>query len=805
MTRTCAIVSPTAQHCGELPGGLELSAASNTSGVRTEVAGDGSTLRIMWTGVFSVGGELTADVNVSIAFTAPGTASLAASVAVAVVATRPDLQSTGACVAAVSLPNLNRLILRDRRDKLFVPHFFGHEGDLSNVCGGGDCTVSLAHNMVMEGEFGMMPNGNERAMQFMAVYSTRTTPNDCGNDSRSDGRVGGDRNDGGGRGSGGGGNTSGTSRGDSDAGDTTDGGSSSTSPPLPQAVSCQPLGIYIAAHDPRASVQALLVEGGYDDRPGAHDSFAALRWLHFPTDLLNKSGRFSISYPVVVAALEGDWWDASQRYRAWALKEASWTRAGDLASRSSRPGYPAWLLRTPLWAQSWGPMPQAPLAPPVVELRRLLRLDEIGLHWYGWNTEVFDTMYPQYTPREGFDASVAELQGQGVHVVPYTNGRLFDPRNPDWLIDNASLYACGDASGTLYGEKYESDAAHNFTFRVMDPSSKYWQSKVARVVAQIANSSRVHGVYIDQIASYYAEPCRRDQSVTSFLQSHHSVHSINKTVVSTRIGANVNVNANESFRRTTVRRYASHENHQITFGGGAAWASGEAAVLERAIAESGVMIISESNAEAYLGSLHAYLALYGWRSCGFVPAFQSVYGGWSVNVGMMGWSFADPVSVRAYLALQFAWGHVLGWFDAEAALSFFQSSMGDLVFARQLLELKQANAAYLTFGRMLRPPTIVSPPSTVTVHTEGFPNCTIPTVTVACWQSSNGRNVIVLVNHANTSANVTVRVVVDSSWGVAFAPSLSPRLSARAATITRFMDPLSAIVAPVLPTNILFV
>eukprot|EP01043_Picozoa_sp_COSAG02_P126671 COSAG02_NODE_63947_length_262_cov_0.527607_2_plen_41_part_01 len=30
----------------------------------------------------------------------------------------------------------------------------------------------------------------------------------------------------------------------------------------------------------------------------------------------------------------------------------------------------------------------------------------------------------------------------------------------------------------------------------------------------------------------------------------------------------------------------------------------------------GRMIISETNAEAYLGSLHAYLALYGWRECG---------------------------------------------------------------------------------------------------------------------------------------------------------------------------------------------
>jgi hypothetical protein len=159
-----------AQRCGELPGGVELSAESNVNNVSSHTLDGGATLRVVWAGVTSAAGELTADVNMSITLTAQGTASLSASVLVA-----GSNGSTEACVTAVSLPDLYRLILRDRRDKLFVPHFFGHEGDLADVCGGGDCTVSLSHDMVMQGEFGMMPNGNERAMQFMAAYSTRTS------------------------------------------------------------------------------------------------------------------------------------------------------------------------------------------------------------------------------------------------------------------------------------------------------------------------------------------------------------------------------------------------------------------------------------------------------------------------------------------------------------------------------------------------------------------------------------------------------------------------------------------------------
>ena len=120
----------------------------------------------------------------------------------------------------------------------------------------------------------------------------------------------------------------------------------------------------------------------------------------------------------------------------------------------------------------------------------------------------------------------------------------------------------------------------------MDPSTPYWQQSIAAAAASVQQAGNTSGVYIDQIASYYAEPCYGEGSS----------------------------------------------------GGGSRWADGNRATLDQAVAAvgPGKVIISESNAEAYLGSLHAYLAIYGWRQCGVVPAFQAVYGGWSVNVGAVG-------------------------------------------------------------------------------------------------------------------------------------------------------------------------
>ena len=68
-------------------------------------------------------------------------------------------------------------------------------------------------------------------------------------------------------------------------------------------------------------------------------------------------------------------------------------------------------------------------------------------------------------------------------------------------------------------------------------------------------------VYVDQIASYYAEPCSDGGG--------------------------------------------AHRN--ITGGGGSSWADGNRATLKKAVEAVGPgrVLISESNAEAYLGSLHA--------------------------------------------------------------------------------------------------------------------------------------------------------------------------------------------------------
>jgi hypothetical protein len=77
-------------------------------------------------------------------------------------------------------------------------------------------------------------------------------------------------------------------------------------------------------------------------------SFAGLRWLHFPENSLKATNSWEMSYDVILASFEGDWWDAAMIYRDWALQSAVWTKAGNLTTRIKTPGYPHWLLKAPL-------------------------------------------------------------------------------------------------------------------------------------------------------------------------------------------------------------------------------------------------------------------------------------------------------------------------------------------------------------------------------------------------------------------------------------------------------------------------
>ena len=71
-----------------------------------------------------------------------------------------------------------------------------------------------------------------------------------------------------------------------------------------------------------------------------------LKWRlgHFPPNIAFSKEDFSLTYDCVVGPFTGDWFDACQMYRQWALAQ-TWCRQGPLASR---PDIPEWFKTAPL-------------------------------------------------------------------------------------------------------------------------------------------------------------------------------------------------------------------------------------------------------------------------------------------------------------------------------------------------------------------------------------------------------------------------------------------------------------------------
>ena len=202
------------------------------------------------------------------------------------------------CIQCIALPNLPSLVLRSTDDRMFEPEMFG------TVTGVGEGYEMPSDNLNTGGAGddnrpALAPNGGVATMQWAAIYSNHSI--------------------------------------------------SGSGPPI---------GLYLATHDPAGYLQLMLRHGRY---PNATDPGQplAIRWLHLNADLSASaaSASFVLPYPVIIQAFVGDWWDASQIYREFALTEASWTRAGSLAMRAGKGGphgIAQWMIDTPFWAEGAG-------------------------------------------------------------------------------------------------------------------------------------------------------------------------------------------------------------------------------------------------------------------------------------------------------------------------------------------------------------------------------------------------------------------------------------------------------------------
>lgn len=411
-------------------------------------------------------------------------------------------------------------------------------------------------------------------------------------------------------------------------------------------------GLYYAAHDPDATFKHLYMKG----TPGS----SLEMWFDYPASAQQGRQAVPADAYIILAPLQGDWFDGAMRYRNWVRSQANWYPR-DKIGPQGRTDSPLWMKELSLWVHG-GPAE-------VKGFQRAVGVP-LGFHWYNWHGIPFDNDYPHYFPaRPGFRQTIEDLQASNVYVMPYINGRLWDTRDcgtRDSLFSSLARPAVTkNWDGTDITERYgskETDGS-DVTFGVMCPQSDIWRSKLREVVLGICAPASQGGhatkaVYMDQIAA--APP------VCCFDATH---------------------------------------GHPL--GGGGWWTQAYRGMLQdiRAAKPQDVALTTESNADGYTDLFDGFL-VWQFAHDGQVPAFGAVYGG---SIQLFGRTYAstDPTDFKMALAQSFVWGEQLGWFQANAFLAALPYTPSIFSFLRQVVWLRHQFSPYFYMGEMTRAPHLL--------------------------------------------------------------------------------------------------
>ncbi|MDD2960704.1 MAG: DUF6259 domain-containing protein [Muribaculaceae bacterium] len=422
------------------------------------------------------------------------------------------------------------------------------------------------------------------------------------------------------------------------------------------------------------------------------------------TDIVNSEAwsdhnkkMYTLPWTTVIGFSKEGWKDAASKwYRPFTYKTEWGSKS--LESRN----IPQWLYDADLWIRAKG------INENVMSAVRK-SIDYFGkgtaFHWYYWHNHLYDSHYPDYFPaKEPFAEWVSEVRSKGCYVVPYINGRLWDPDADSYKAMNGASASCRKPDGTLYTEIYPTSKVLN---TVTCPASELWQQVLTNLIDKIQKDLKTNGVYIDQISAAAPQPC-----------------------------------------------YA--KNHGHAPGNGDFWYKSYRKLMESLYKDHLIgdnILFSEENAECYIDMFDMLLTVNSPHSdCRIVPLFPIVYSGRLITAAYT-YTPVDKVTRgdHQYQNMQcFLFGSQLGWVDPTLLLK--DEAKKEAAFLKELAQMRRKQHDVFYGGRYIT--DVVPTGDNPEVDIPGFGKTTV--VCGAEWQSKNGQRVLYLVNMDTKDHIVTV-------------------------------------------------
>lgn len=409
--------------------------------------------------------------------------------------------------------------------------------------------------------------------------------------------------------------------------------------------------------------------------------------------------RFDVPWRTVTGVEPGGWSAAALKwYRPFALTTPWGSKT--LKERN----IPKWMVEKDLWMRA------KYLGDTTVNAVHKA-IDYFGegicFHWYFWHHHSYDSHYPDYFPAQPeFEPIIRKVRSRNCQVMPYINGRLWDPGADSYTALNGKDASCRRADGALYTEVYPTSIVPN---TVTCPSSPIWRNVILNLADRIQDELHTDGLYIDQVAAAAPYPC-----------------------------------------------YA--KNHPHPAGGGEFWYhsySDMMAELRAKHLRKGNVVFSEENAECYIPSFDILLTVNTPHSpeCKIVPLYPLIY---SDRVLTCAYTYSPYTDVTKgefrYQNMQcFLYGSQLGWVDPRL-LWKNEKSEYEALFLRNLTELRKKQHDVFIGGRYIR--EIIPSGDNPIIDVPTFGRDYV--VKGAEWLSPSGKRVMYVVNSDSKPHTVTL-------------------------------------------------
>ncbi|MCD4830175.1 MAG: LamG domain-containing protein [Anaerohalosphaeraceae bacterium] len=434
---------------------------------------------------------------------------------------------------------------------------------------------------------------------------------------------------------------------------------------------------------------------------------------HYPFDRGRGAYQFELAYPIVFGTFKGDWYDACQIYRKWAVQQP-WCGKGPLATREDSP---EWLKDAVVFLKNCNKADRK-LAYGVTGYNRML--EEFGPNipslWYNWwkedpNNSAISAErfvmepghYGQWVePREGLPEAIAELRKKGAKPFAYFQSKCYDqigePLNEDAKMMRPAAIHDIDDKEIFYNDEI-------LPCWLMCRATKQWQDRIIALSEIAIRDYHFAGIYLDSLGR---------GSRQCYDPSHG--HEL----------------GTGTYRCTGQHKQAERVRQAI-----------------RKI-DPQACIAAEASIEFFIDVIDAKLFHYNIIQNG-CPLWSAVYHDYQIFFGRN--LRGDDKEFRIRAGNIFIMGGQMGRFFQirPEPYPFAPEHKHKLKFATQLAGLKRQCKDFLSLGKFLRPVKIVSPLGMV-FNDKG--NKHLPAVITSSWQSYDGRAAVVLVNLTTEVKNI---------------------------------------------------